>query len=127
MIRLLIVESQPAVRKGLHMRLAAEADLSVVGDASDDQTAVALTAALRPDVVLMDIEMPRSDATSNALRLICRQVPVVVLSMQDDSLTRARAADAGAAAFVGKSMPKDTLLTAIREASQMKCALGEGG
>jgi DNA-binding NarL/FixJ family response regulator len=127
MIRLLIVESQPAVRKGLHMRLAAEADLSVVGDASDDQTAVALTAALRPDVVLMDIEMPRSDATANALRLICRQVPVVVLSMQDDSLTRARAADAGAAAFVGKSMPKDTLLTAIREASQMKCALGEGG
>lgn len=100
------------------MRLAAESDLSVVGEASDGQTAVDLTAALHPDVVLMDVEMPRSDATANALCLICQQAPVIVLSMQDDVLTRARAREAGAAAFVAKSMPGDTLLATIREVAR---------
>jgi DNA-binding NarL/FixJ family response regulator len=115
MIRLLIVESRTAVRKGLHMRLAAESDLSVVGEASDGQTAVALTSALHPDIVLMDAEMPLGDATVNAFCMICQQAPVIILSMHDDALTRARAQEAGAVAFVAKSMPADTLLSAIRQ------------
>lgn len=115
MIRLLIVESQTALRKGLHMRLAAESDLSVVGEASDDQTAVDLTAALHPDVVVMDVEMPRSDASADALCLICQQAPVIVLSMDDDAFTRACAKEAGAAAFVAKSMPAEVLLATIRQ------------
>ncbi len=80
-------------------------------------TAVVLAAALHPDVVLMDVEMPRSDviATADALCLICQQAPVIVLSMHDDALTRARAHEAGAAAFVDKSMPVDTLLATIRQ------------
>ena len=118
MIRLLIVESQPAVRKGLQMRLAAEADLSVVGEAADGQTAVDMTAALHPDVVLVDVEMPSSDATANALCLICQQAPVIILSMHDDALTRARAKEAGAAAFVAKSMPAEMLLATIREVAR---------
>src|SRR5512143_4314727 len=54
MIRLLIVDDQPAVRKGLQMRLAVEPDLSVVGEASDGEVAVELAQALGPDIVLMD-------------------------------------------------------------------------
>jgi two-component system, NarL family, invasion response regulator UvrY len=115
MIRLLVVESRPAVRKGLHMRLAAEADLSVIGEASDAQIAVDMSAALHPDVVLMDVEMPHDDATANALCLICQQVPVIILSMHDDALTRARAKEAGAAAFVAKAMPAEALLATIRQ------------
>jgi DNA-binding NarL/FixJ family response regulator len=115
MIRLLIVESQPAVRKGLHMRLSAESDLSVVGDASDGQTAVDLIAALHPDIVLVDVEMPRSDATANTLGLICQQAPVIILSMHDDAFTRTCAKEAGAAAFVAKSMPAEALLATIRQ------------
>jgi DNA-binding NarL/FixJ family response regulator len=115
MIRLLVVESRPAVRKGLHMRLAAEADLSVIGEASDAQIAVDMSAALQPDVVLMDVEMPHDDATANALYLICQQAPVIFLSMHDDALTLARAKEAGAAAFVAKAMPAETLLATIRQ------------
>jgi DNA-binding NarL/FixJ family response regulator len=115
MIRLLIVESRTAVRKGLRMRLAAESDLSVIGEAADAQTAVDMSAALYPDVVLMDVEMPRGDATANALCLICQQAPVIILSMHDDALTRTRAKEAGAAAFVAKSMPAEALLATIRQ------------
>jgi len=117
MIRLLIVEDQPAVRKGLLMRLAAEPDLSVVGEAPDGEAALHLVACLCPDVVLIDIEMPGMDGidTASALRSIYPHASVVILSMHDDPLTRSRAEDAGAAAFVGKSMPADTLLTTIRQ------------
>ena len=59
--------------------------------------------------------MPRSDATANALCMICQQAPVIILSMHDDALIRARAKAAGAAAFVAKSMPASTLLTTIRQ------------
>jgi DNA-binding NarL/FixJ family response regulator len=119
MIRLLVVESRTAVRKGLHMRLAATSDLSVIGEASDAQTAVDMSAALRPDVVLMDVEMPHDDATANALCWICQQAPVIILSMHDDALTRARAKEAGAVAFVAKSMPADTLLMTIRQVAHL--------
>jgi DNA-binding NarL/FixJ family response regulator len=115
MIRLLVVESQAAVRKGLLMRLAAESDLSVVGEAADGQAAVDLARVLRPDVVLIDVELFRGDATANELRLICQEALVIILGMHDDALTRARAKEAGAAAFVAKSMPADTLLTTIRQ------------
>ena len=115
MIRLLIVESRTAVRKGLHMRLAAESDLSVIGEAADAPTAVDMSAALHPDVVLMDVEMPHDDATANAFCSICQQAPVIILSMHDDALTRARAKEVGAAAFVAKSMPAEALLEAIRQ------------
>ena len=101
------------------MRLAAESDLSVIGEASDAQTAVDMSAALRPDVVLMDVEMPHDDATANALCLICQQAPVIILSMHDDALTRARAKEAGAVAFVAKSMPADTLLMTIRQVAHL--------
>ena len=129
MIRLLIVEDQLDVRRGLQMRLAAEMDFSVVGAAADGLAALDLTTLLRPDVVLIDVDMPRLDgiATASKLRLMCPQTSVIMLSFQDDVLTCRLAEQVGAAAFVAKSMPADTLLIAIRQVSQMKCVLGKGG
>ena len=116
MIRLLIVDDQPAVRQGLHMRLAAEPDFCVVGEALDGEAALSLAQSLSPDVVLMDVEMPRMDglAAAGALHVICPHASIVMLSIHDDAITRARAEDAGAAAFVTKSVPADMLLATIR-------------
>ena len=117
MIRILIVDDQPAVRKGLQMRLEAEPDLTVIGEASDGEAAVELAQALGPDVVLMDVEMPHMDgiAAANALRRTCPDICVIMLSIHDDAGTRTCAEQAGAAAFVPKYVPTDRLLAAIRQ------------
>ena len=129
MIRLLIVEDQPSVRKAIRMRLAAESDLSVIGEAADGEAALNLAISLCPDVILMDVEMPHMDGitTACALHRIRPQAAVIMLSIHDDALTRARAKGAGAAAFVAKSMPPDTLLTTIRQVVQAGLGQGKGG
>ena len=99
------------------MRLSAEPDFEVIGEAADGQAALELVSRFCPDVVVMDVEMPCSDgiATTHALLMICPSTEVVILSLHDDACTQARAKQAGAAAFVGKSMPTETLLTTIRQ------------
>ena len=119
MIRLLIVEDRPGVGQGLRMLLDAESDLSVVGEAADGTDALALTAALGPDVVLMDVEQRRMDgiATTTALHQAFPRTPIIMLSIDDDAGARARADGAGAAAFVSKLMPARVLVAAIRQAA----------
>ena len=119
MIRLLLVDDQPAVRHGLRMRLALEPDLLIIGEAGDGEAALAQASMLHPDVVLMDIRMPGMDGISAtvALRGSVPQSAVVILSLYDDDLTRAQAQAAGSLAFVAKQEPVETLLAAIREAS----------
>jgi two-component system, NarL family, response regulator NreC len=117
MIRLLIVEDQPAVRKGLLMRLAAEHDFLVIGETGDGETALKMAIELCPDVVLIDVEMPNMDGidATRAIHLACPHSSVIVLSIHDDAALLARAEDAGAVAFVCKSMPAETLLATIRQ------------
>ncbi len=119
MIRLLLVDDQPAVRHGLRMRLALEPDLLIIGEAGDGEAALAQASMLHPDVVLMDIRMPGMDGISVtvALRGMVPESAVVILSLYDDDLTRAQAQAAGSLAFVAKQEPVETLLAAIREAS----------
>jgi two-component system NarL family response regulator len=102
------------------MRLAAECDLSVVAEAEDCHSALDLARLLKPDVVLVDGDMPRLDglAAAHALRAGCPHVSVIMLSMRDDIHTRRLAEQAGAAAFVVKAMPADHLLTAIRQVAR---------
>ncbi len=117
MIRLLIVEDQPAIRKGLAMRLAAEGDLSIVGEASTRESALRLTSELCPDAVLIDVDMFSMDGfeIAGSLRTVHPHSVPILLSVHDDILTRARAEMSGAAALVIKSLPADTLLRAIRQ------------
>jgi len=119
MIRLLVVDDQPAVRRGLRVRFHLEPDMQVVGEASTGREALTLAQTLAPDVVLMDLEMPGMDGieATAALRTIVPQSAVVILSIHDDVQTRGRAQAAGAVAFVEKRGGTDRLLSAIRQAA----------
>ncbi len=119
-IRLLLVDDQPAVRRGLKMRFALEPDLEVVGEAGDTAEAISLARALRPDVVLMDVEMPGVSgiAAIETLRTVTPRSAVVLFTLYDDAAMRARAREAGAAALVAKHQTEETLLlAAIRRAA----------
>ena len=115
-ISIVLVDDQATVRRGLRMRLTIEADVEVVGEAGSGEAALRLVRSLSPDVVLMDVEMPGMDGidATAALRAAAPQVAVVVLSLYDDARSRARAREAGAAAFVAKHQAKTTLLATIR-------------
>jgi len=119
MIRLLLVDDQQTVRRGLSLRLRLEPDMQVVGEASTGHEALAQVQSLSPDVVLMDVEMPDMDgiAATIALRSLTSQSAIVILSIYDDISTRARARAAGAVAFVEKRGSTDNLLAAIRQAA----------
>jgi DNA-binding NarL/FixJ family response regulator len=125
MITLLLVEDELLVRQGLRMWLEREADIRVVGEASDGAEAIALAQALQPDVVLMDISMPTMDGitATAALHAAVPRSAVVLLTLYDDATTRARAYAAGAAAFVGKQDGVRALHAAIRRAGRQRRAL----
>src|SRR6266581_4167523 len=119
MIRVLLVDDQPAARRGLRVRFHLEPDMQVVGEASTGSEALTLVKELKPDVVLMDIEMPEMDGieVTAALQTAVPQSAVVILSIHTDRQTRIRAQAAGAVAFVEKRGTTDTLLAAIRQAA----------
>ena len=119
MIRLLLVDDQPAVRRGLGIRLHLEPDIQIVGEASTGREALSMAREIKPDVVLMDVEMPEMDGieATAALRMAALQSAVVILSIHDDAQTRRRAQAAGAVAFVEKRGATDSLLAAIRQAA----------
>jgi DNA-binding NarL/FixJ family response regulator len=115
-IRLLLVDCQRAVRRGLKMRFALEPDLEVVGEAGDIAEALPLACALHPDVILMDVELPGVSGTAaiETLHTATPQSGVVIFTLHDDAATRARAQAAGAVAFVAKHQTEEALLAAIR-------------
>ena len=120
MIRVLLVDDQPAVRRGLGLRLHLEPDMQVVGEAGTGKEALNLAQTLAPDVVLLDVEMPEMDGieAAAALRTVVPLSAIVILSIHDDVQTRARAQAAGAVAFVAKGSTTDQLIATIRQAAE---------
>lgn len=116
MISLLLVDDQNLIREGLKTMLELEADLKVIGTASNGQAALEQVATLQPDVVLMDVRMPVMDGRE-ATRLICDRFPntkVLVLSTFDDDQYISDAMRAGAKGYLLKDMPSEELAQAIR-------------
>ena len=116
MIMIVIVDDQPAVREGLRMRLGLEADMQIVGEARDGNEALDLVPRLRPDVLIMDMEMPLMDglAATQSLRSLAPETQVIILTIHDDETSRKRAREAGATGFVSKHADDIVLLNAIR-------------
>jgi DNA-binding NarL/FixJ family response regulator len=118
-IRIFLVDDQATVRHGLRMRLQLEADMAVVGEASDGAAALAALPGTHPDVMVLDYEMPGMNGmdTLNALLLSKSELPVIMLSIHDNDVIKREAARAGAFAFVAKHEAGDRLLEAIRSAA----------
>lgn len=116
MITVLLIDDEPAILKGLRMRLAVEPDITVVGEAANGETALTLAPALHPDIALVDFQMPHMDgiATAKALHTICPYVAIIMLSIHEDTATRTCAQDAGVSAFVTKRASMKELLATIR-------------
>ena len=117
LIRVLLVDDDPLVRAGLAMIIASAGDLLVVGEAGDGLEAVDAVRAHRPEVVLMDIRMPRLDGIAATARLRAMPTPpevLVLTTFQTDAYVL-DALRAGASGFLLKDTPPTEILTAIRQ------------
>jgi DNA-binding NarL/FixJ family response regulator len=115
-IRVLLVDDQPMLRTGFRMVLSTETDLDIVGEAADGHDAVQLARRLLPDVVLMDIRMPRMDGVAATRAITEARLPVRVLILTTFDLEEyvVGALRAGASGFLAKDVPADDLVSAIR-------------
>ena len=116
--KVLVVDDQGLVRAGFRMILEAQPDIEVVGEAADGLDAVAAAGRLRPDVVLMDIRMPRLDGLEATRRLagpaVDDPVRVLILTTFDLDEYVFEALRAGASGFLLKDLPREDLVAAVR-------------
>jgi DNA-binding NarL/FixJ family response regulator len=115
-VRVVLADDQEMVRAGLRMLVDFQPDLEVVGEAADGLAAIEVVARTRPDVVLMDVRMPRCDGLEAARRVLAAHddVAVVVLTTFDEDASLAEALRAGVSGFLLKTAPPEQLLHAIR-------------
>jgi DNA-binding NarL/FixJ family response regulator len=119
-IRVLLVHDQPLFREGVHTLLSLQPDLEVVGEAGNGEEALRLAARLRPDVVLMDLQMPVLDGVeaTRRLRLTQPDCRVIALTTFDDDEYVFEGLRAGAIGYLLKDTPSIKLLEAIRAAAR---------
>ncbi|MFU8871471.1 response regulator [Micromonospora sp. SL4-19] len=115
-VRILLADDQPLLRTGFRMVLGTEDDLDIVAEAGDGLEAVELSRRLLPDVVLMDIRMPRMDGVAATRAIVDARLPVRVLILTTFDLDEyvVGALRAGASGFLAKDVPAEDLVTAIR-------------
>jgi DNA-binding NarL/FixJ family response regulator len=119
-VTILLVDDQRLMREGLRTLLELHGDLRVVGEAGDGLEAETLVERLRPQVVLMDLRMPRRDGVEATRRITARwpAVQVLVLTTYDDDELVFRSIAAGASGYLLKDVGSDALADAVRAASR---------
>ncbi len=125
-IRVLLADDQQLLRTGFKMVLGTEPDLDIVGEATDGVEAVEMARRLLPDVVLMDVRMPRRDGVAATREIVTLKLPVRVLILTtfdlDDYVVGALRA--GASGFLAKDVPAEELVTAIRTVAAGEAVVG---
>jgi DNA-binding NarL/FixJ family response regulator len=124
-IRIILVDDHPVVRAGLVTMLASEPDVEIVGEASNGEEGLALALERAPDVVLMDLRMPKLDgaAATAKLRAANPNIRVVLLTTYDGDADILRAVEAGATGYLLKDAPRRELVDAIRAAARGQSVL----
>lgn len=125
MITLLIVDDHPVVRDGLRGMFSADPRFEVLGEAGDGAEAIAAGEKLRPDVILMDLRMPRTDGVTAIKELAKRGVParVLVLTTYDTDSDVLPAIEAGATGYLLKDSPREELFRAVEAAAKGQAVL----
>ena len=117
-LRVVLVDDEALVRSGLRLLLSNAPDIEVVAEASNGRDAVATVLDTQPDVVLMDIRMPVMDGIAAVEKILSvHTVPIIMLTAFDTDSFILRALRAGAAGFLLKSTPPESLMAAVRAAA----------
>lgn len=128
MIRVLVVDDHPLFRDGLTGLLATVPDVEVVGSASDGETAVRLAVEQRPEVVLMDLNLPRVSGLEATRRIVAAapECAVLALTMVTDHATVLTVMGVGARGYLLKEAAQDEVLAAIRTVAAGGVVVGPG-
>ncbi len=126
MIQILLADDQPLFRQGLASLLSLEDDIDVVGEANHGKEAIALTTALQPDIVLMDVRMPVCDGVKATTEIHARYpwIRILVLTTFDDDEYVFQSLQAGALGYLLKSTPAQEVAIAIRNLHRGYSQLG---
>jgi len=126
MIRVLIADDHPLVRSGLRALLTSLDGFEVVGEAADGESAVDLVHRQRPDVVVMDVQMPREGGIEATRRIAATApaVAVLMLTMHEDEESVFAAMRAGARGYILKGAEQDEVIGAIRAFSRGEAIFG---
>jgi DNA-binding NarL/FixJ family response regulator len=116
MIRAIVADDHAMVRRSITMLLEKADDIEIVGEAADGEEAVELVRKLRPDIVVMDISMPRMDGlqATEEIQTLRQPANVLIVSMYSDASLVRRAMDKGARGYLSKANLFSLLLDAIR-------------
>ncbi len=116
MIRIVLVDDHPIVREGLRAVLETQTDFEVVGEAANGREAITLTMRLRPNIVLLDLEMPIVDGVEavQTINKLAGPVHTIVFTAFDNDERILRAVQAGANGYLLKGVPRDEIFNAIR-------------
>lgn len=126
-ISVMIVDDHPVFRQGLRNVLEVHEDLQIIGEAADGIEAVERAQEWRPDVVLMDINLPNLNGlqATRRLKACCPEINVVMLTAYDDEEQVYHAIRAGASAFHAKDVSPERLVDVIRHVSQGQYVIGD--
>jgi len=125
MIRVVVADDHPIVRSGIVGLLSSADDIEVVGEAGDGAEAVALATQLSPDVVLMDLRMPKVGGAEATAQIVAARpdVRVVILTTYESDENILAAIEAGASGYLLKAAPQDEILAGLRSVARGEVAL----